>query len=296
MTDEVASAGGDGEGEVSISTLLAEAAARLAQAGVDEPRREARLLLAHDLGLTTADLVRLPPERRVPAGPFRRLIGRRAAREPFAFITGHAGFWTLDLAVGPATLIPRADSEALIEAALALRPDRSAVRSILDLGCGTGCLLLAALHEFGDAWGIGVDRNAAACRLSHQNAARNGLSDRAAFACTDWTAALSGAFDLILSNPPYIASRDIAGLMPEVAHHEPHAALDGGPDGLVAYRLILPALAVLLTPRGMAILEIGIGQSDGVADLAREVGLAVVHRQHDLAGTVRAVAVERPRP
>jgi release factor glutamine methyltransferase len=169
-----------------------------------------------------------------------------------ALILGHAGFWTLDLEVSADTLIPRADSEALVELALQLRPPppRPGGPRILDLGTGTGCLLLALLAEWPMAEGVGVDLNPAAAALAARNAARNGLADRARFLAGHWAGALDARFDLVLSNPPYIESAAIPGLMPEVALHEPQAALDGGADGLDAYRAILAELPRLLAPGG----------------------------------------------
>ncbi len=273
----------------TIAEHLATATAALA--GLDNPRREARLLLAHATGLDPAALLR-DRDRVVDAPGFDALVARRAAREPLALITGHQGFWTLDLAVSADTLIPRADSETLIEAALAAFPDRSAVRRVLDLGTGTGCLLLAALTEFPGAWGVGVDLSPAAAALARRNAQATGLAARCAVLAGDWASALGGArFDLVLSNPPYIAAAEIAGLMPEVARHEPRRALDGGADGLDAYRRILGALPDLLAPGGIAILELGAGQEADVAALAQAAGLAPEPARPDLGGVARALPV-----
>ena len=248
----------------------------LKAAGFDNPGLEARLLERHAKG--DPDIL-------------AALLARRLAHEPMAYIVGLQGFWTLDLEVSPATLIPRPDSETLIEAALAALPDRHAVRAILDLGTGTGCLLLAAMVEFPEAWGLGVDIVPSALSLAARNAAKSGMADRAAFVCADWTAPLAGQFALILANPPYIESAAIAGLMPEVAAHEPVSALDGGADGLGAYRRLLPALPGLLAPGGVAILEIGLGQAPGIADLARRAGLAQVALRADLGGVARALVL-----
>jgi release factor glutamine methyltransferase len=279
---------------MTVQAALRDGAARLRAGGIDNPRLEARLLLAHALGITPAAVLRDPlaPVGRAAVGrvPYDTMLDRRAAREPLALITGRREFWSLDLAVSAATLIPRADSETLIEAALAALPDRARVRRILDLGTGTGCLLLAALSEFPAAFGIGTDRSAAAATLARDNAAMLGMADRAAFVCTDWAGALAGRFDLILSNPPYIRSGDLAGLMPEVARHEPAAALDGGPDGLNAYRRILPELPRRLAAGGVAVLELGAGQQAAVAALARAAGFASTPRA-DLAGIPRALVL-----
>jgi release factor glutamine methyltransferase len=222
------------------------------------------------------------------------LVARRARREPLALILGRQGFWSLDLEVSADTLVPRADSETLIEAALAVFPDRHSVRRVLDLGTGTGCLLLAALTEFPDAWGLGVDRVPAAAALAARNAGRAGLGHRTSILCGDWADAISAPFDLILANPPYISSADIPGLMPEVAGHEPGTALDGGADGLDAYRAILPELPRLLAAGGATILELGAGQAAPVALLARASGFADVATRQDLAGVARALIVRQP--
>jgi release factor glutamine methyltransferase len=249
---------------------------RLRAAGIANAGLEARLLERHANG---------DPEL------LEAVLARRLAHEPMAFILGRQGFWTLDLAVSGATLIPRADSETLIEAALAAFADRGSVRRVLDLGTGTGCLLLAALGEFPDAWGLGVDISAAACALAAANARENRLAGRAALLCADWAAPLSGRFDLVLCNPPYIESGALPGLMPEVALHEPRTALDGGADGLDAYRRLFPALPGLLAPGGIAILEIGQGQAAATLELARQAGLAGGDPRTDLGGIPRALVV-----
>jgi release factor glutamine methyltransferase len=275
---------------IPAGEALRRGAERLSAAGIGNARLEARLLLAHALGVTAEALLR---DRSAPVGTaaYEALLARRAAREPLALILGHREFWSLDLAVSPATLVPRADTETLIEAALAARPDRVAVRRILDLGTGTGCLVLAALGEFPAAFGIGVDIEPQAAALAAANAGRVGLADRAAFICGSWAEALAGPFDLVLCNPPYIPSGDIPGLMPEVAAHEPRRALDGGPDGLDAYRRILAGLPRLLPAGGVAVLELGQGQADPVAALARREGLAVDGVRPDLSGIPRAMAL-----
>jgi release factor glutamine methyltransferase len=274
----------------TVAAALRRGAARLAAAGIDAPRREARLLLHHALGLDRRAMLNamalLDPAR------FDALLERRTAREPMAFILGSQGFWTLDLAVSPATLIPRADSETLIAAALAALPERDRVRRILDLGTGTGALLLAALTEFPAAWGIGVDVSPDAAALAARNARANGLADRALLLCGVWAGAIAGQFDLVLANPPYIPSDEIAGLMPEVAAHEPRAALDGGPDGLDAYRAIIAALPRLLAPGGVAVLELGQGQAAVVAKLGRASGFGPPALRHDLGGIARAMVLQ----
>jgi len=270
-----------------VADLLAEAAAALARAGVEAPAREARLLLLHALGRPSAAL--LLDRRELVATPaLPALLARRVAREPMALILGRQGFWTLDMEVSRDTLIPRADSEAVVEAALAahLAPGR-----VLDLGTGTGCLLLAVLAERPAAWGLGIDIAPGATALAARNARANGLAERAAFLCADWNAAIAGRFDLVLSNPPYIPTHDLAGLMPEVVAHEPARALDGGPDGLAAYRRLVQALPALLAPGGFAVLELGIGQAAPVAALAHAAGLVPCAPHPDLAGVPRALVL-----
>lgn len=227
----------------------------------------------------------------VDAASFRRMVARRVAREPLAYILGWQEFWSLRFRVSPATLIPRPDSETLIEAALAARPD--GIGRVLDLGTGTGCLLLAALSEMPAAWGLGVDRSPAAAALARDNAGTLGLGRRCAMMVADWAAPIAGRFDLVLSNPPYIESATVAGLMPEVALYEPGSALDGGADGLDAYRTIIGSLNRLLATGGLAVLEVGVGQHGAVCALAAAAGFGSVGMRADLAGIVRAVSIER---
>ncbi|MCW3472958.1 peptide chain release factor N(5)-glutamine methyltransferase [Limobrevibacterium gyesilva] len=279
---------------MQIGAVLRRAADALRAAGVESPALEARLLLAHALDVPQTALLDRAAE--IDPNRFDALLARRLAREPMALILGHQGFWTLDLEVSPATLIPRPDSETLIEAALEAFPDRTAVRRVLDLGTGTGCLLLAALSEFPAAWGVGIDRAPAAAALAARNARRNGLASRAAVVCADWASPIRGRFDLILSNPPYIASQEIGALMPEVAVHEPASALDGGLDGLDAYRTLIPALPGLLNEAGTAVLELGQGQAESARNLARQAGFAAPALRRDLAGIARALVLHRAVP
>lgn len=272
----------------TVGAWLCQAGQVLRAAAIESPRMEARWLLGHAMGATAEALLRDPraPVPAEAAREFTAMLARRAKREPLAYITGTAGFWGLEFEVSPATLIPRADSEALVEAALEQAPG---ARRVLDLGTGTGCLLLAVLSELPAATGIGVDINPEAAALARRNAARLGLP--ALFLAGDWAAALDGRFDLILANPPYIEAAAIAGLMPEVARHEPAAALDGGPDGLAGYRAILAGLPGLLAPGGMAVLELGQGQAPAVRALAEGRGLVWRGTRADLGGIARAAMV-----
>lgn len=272
----------------TVEILLREGAATLASAGIEAPARDARLLLLHAIGQPRTVL--LDRSALVEPNLFHALLARRAAREPLALITGVQGFWTLDLEVSTATLIPRGDSETVIEAALAARPERADVRRILDLGTGTGALLLAALVEFRHAFGVGVDRVTDAARLAARNAERNALAPRCAFLVADWATPLAGRFDLVVSNPPYIESGIIPTLAPEVAQHEPASALDGGHDGLDAYHALLPELPSLLAPGGVAVLELGFGQVSSVSALAHRLGFATEMRP-DLTGIPRALVL-----
>jgi release factor glutamine methyltransferase len=246
------------------------------------------------LGTTPSALPR-DRGRPVDVAAFQALIARRAAHEPLALILGRREFWSLDFAVSPATLIPRPDTETLIEAALAIFAGRDPPRRLLDLGTGTGCLLLAALSEFPAAFGVGVDRSFAAVTLAARNAAMLGTAGRATFLCADWASALDARFDLVLANPPYIPTAQIDDLMPEVARHEPRVALDGGTDGYCAYRRLVPDLARLLAPGGVAVLELGAGQAAMVARLARIAGFAS-QPHHDLSGIARALVLRRASP
>jgi release factor glutamine methyltransferase len=277
----------------TIGFFLCQAGQRLRGAAIEAPRLEARRLLAHVLNTSEEALLR-DPRATVPAekaAHFAALLARRVAHEPFAYLTGHVGFWTLDVEVSPATLIPRADSESLVEAALEACTDKRAPLSVLDLGTGTGALLLAVLSELPSASGVGVDLKPEAAALAARNAARLGLAGRARFLAGDWAAAVSRRFDLILCNPPYIESAAITGLMPEVARHEPASALDGGADGLDAYRRIIADLPRLLAPRGVAVLELGQGQQAAVEALAKAAGLTPEACRADLGGVPRALVL-----
>jgi release factor glutamine methyltransferase len=278
----------------TIGALLCEAGALFRGAGIEEARAEARLLLGHVLGRKP---LALPMEghRAVTAeeaARFRALAARRAAGEPSAYITGTRGFWSFDLAVTPAVLIPRPDTETVVSAALDHAGQRARIGRLLDLGTGSGAILLALLAECPAAFGVGVDRSAAALAVARANAAQTGLAARAAFLCGDWAEAVGGGFDIIASNPPYIARATIPTLAPEVALHEPRAALDGGEDGLDAYRCILPMLPTRLAPGGIVALELGFGQAESVASLSRAAGFRVVEIRQDLGGIPRAMVLQ----
>lgn len=282
-------------GSRTLGTLVRDAAARLAAAGVPEASADARVLAQAAFGLDRAGLLaarETRPNAAAMAG-YRGLVARRAAREPVSRILGHREFWSLGFALSPATLDPRPDSETVVEAALAGLPDRQAGLRILDLGTGSGCLLLAVLSALPAAWGLGIDRSVGALGTAWANARRLGLADRAAFAATDWASGLAGRFDLVIANPPYVTAAEMASLAPEVAEFDPHAALAGGTDGLDAYRAIIPALPGLLAEAGRALLEIGPDQAVAVSGLLDESGLGPVIMHFDLAGRIRCLETGR---
>ncbi|MEK0082011.1 peptide chain release factor N(5)-glutamine methyltransferase [Benzoatithermus flavus] len=281
---------------ITAGDLLAEGTGALAAAGIGNPRFEARLLLEAATGRSRARLVTEPAEP-VPVHEtqaFRALLARRATREPMAYILGRAEFWSLPFAVGPGVLVPRADTETLIEAALAAFPDRGRPLRLLDIGVGSGCLLLTLLHLFPNARGLGTDTSETALACTRRNAERLGVDSRLELVETAWAEGVSGPFDLVVSNPPYIPTAEIAGLEPEVSLFEPRAALNGGADGLDAYRAILPDLPRLLAPEGTALLEIGKDQEKVLIPMAEALGFAVTTRC-DLADIVRCLRLLRPR-
>jgi release factor glutamine methyltransferase len=275
----------------TVAALLAEGAAALAGAGIGNPRFEARLLLGAATGRTRARLAGLPTEAVAAsdAAQYRAFVARRAAREPMAYVLGRAEFWSLRLAVGPGVLVPRPDTETLVEAATRAFPDRARALRVLDLGVGSGCLLLALLSELPEATGLGVDDSPAALALARRNAERLGLAGRADFRHGHWGESVRERFDLIVSNPPYVAERDWDALQPEIREFEPKAALVAGPDGLAAYRALAPECTRLLAQGGVCALEIGFAQGDAVAALLAAEGLAVAERRRDLAGIERCL-------
>ena len=275
-----------------IRDALKVAATELSRAGIEGGRLDARLLLGHVLGRAVWPHEEAPLDDEALAR-FRSLVARRIAREPVSKIIGRRAFWTLDLAVTADTLDPRPDSETLIEAALEAFRDRNPPRRVLDLGTGTGCLLLAALSEFPEATGLGIDRSPAAAEVARRNAETTGLAGRTEIRCQDWDGlADDGRFDLILSNPPYIAESEVAVLAEEVRDHDPIGALAAGADGLDAYRALAPVLSRTLAKEGVAILELGIGQGDAVAAIMADAGLAETGRKADLAGIDRTLVLK----
>jgi len=276
----------------SIRDLLHEAAERLTAAGADSPRLDARILLAQAMGVTRDDLIAATrPPTAAEAQIYEGLIARRLAREPLAYITGRKGFWSLDLKVGPGVLVPRPETETLIEMALSLFPDRSMPLAIADLGAGTGALLAAALTEFPQAQGTAFERSPEAFLYTRDNLAAFG--DRAKLAASDWAQAGESSFDLIFSNPPYIPTGDIAALAPEVRLFEPLAALDGGADGLDAYRSLAALLPGVMRPGAVALLELGQGRGGLVESLYGN--LSVDRVAPDLGGIPRVLVLKKPK-
>jgi release factor glutamine methyltransferase len=266
-----------------VNDLVLAAAKRLAAAGIDTARLDARLLWQHAQGSG-------PQGEHEILARFEALVARREKREPVAYILGRKEFWSLDFEVGPGVLVPRPDTETLIEEALRLVPDRGARLRIADLGTGSGAILIAALKEFSNATGIGFESSPQAHRYALRNAV--GLvGDRAVIRLADWTEA-QGPFDLVFSNPPYIPSAEIESLDLEVAEFEPRAALDGGADGLAAYRALAELLPGLLKPGGHALLEIGLGQASAMGTLFPK--LEIVRIAPDLSGIPRCAILRKP--
>lgn len=269
---------------------LSEAFARV---GIETPRLDARLLVAAATDMNTAAVLAHATDR-LDADAIAELSGfaaRRLNREPVSRILGRRGFWTLDLAISPDVLDPRPDTETLVEAIVTACRDRyDAPLRILDLCTGSGAILAALLSEFPAATGLGTDISPAACAIARQNLEAAGLAARAEIRVADYAAGIDGPFDIVVSNPPYIESAALAGLDPEVRHFDPHLALDGGPDGLAAYRAIASALPNLLRPgNGLVGLEIGAAQAADVSAIVAAAGTPHIQVIKDFGGHDRVV-------
>jgi release factor glutamine methyltransferase len=267
--------------------------------GLATPELDARLLVGHALRLDHAALAAQAARALTvdESDAVAALAARRLTREPVARIIGQKEFWGLSLALNSATLVPRPETETVVEAAIEaierVHHGRGTALQIADLGTGSGALLLALLSELPIAHGVGTDVSLEAAGAAHRNASALGLSERASFVVCDYGAALAGAFDLVVSNPPYVARHDIPTLAPEVRMFDPTRALDGGPDGLDGYRAIAVMARQLLKPAGILVVELGIGQLAAVEDILSAAGLvAVGEPRHDLLGIARALAVE----
>jgi len=254
----------------------ADITARLRKAGIENPRLETRVLLDHAQGARLEEL-----------------LERRCAREPLAYVLGEKEFWSLSFAVGPGALVPRPETETLVEAALKNFPDSNSALNILDLGTGSGCLLLTLLRLFPKARGVGVDASPYALNWASANAERLGVEARCKLGSGDWGRDVVGRFDLIVSNPPYVTRAEMAELAPELAF-EPAGALDGGEDGLEAYRALVPQLRGLLVPGGVVLLEIGANQAAAVTAILKSSGPCVSSVLTDLAGRDRCIEARLP--
>jgi len=288
------------EASISVGGARRALARMFAAAGLDTPALDARVIVGRALALDHAALAGAA-ERALDAQERERIAAmaaRRLAREPVARLLGRKEFWGLPLKVNAETLLPRPETETVVEAALtAVDCDDRRWRAlrIADLGTGSGALLLALLSELPNAFGVGTDISFAALRCARDNAAALGLSGRASFVACDYGRALRGPVDILVSNPPYVARADIAGLQAEVRDFDPRRALDGGPDGLDGYRAIASHAARLLAPDGILVLELGHGQLGPVTSIFTPAGLAPVAPRYDLAGIARAL-VMRVRP
>lgn len=272
---------------MKVRQALVEAERRLADVP-GQPRQDAELLMAAALGVSTGEMKFRHLDDPTPTA-FEDLLHRRLAREPIAYIVGHAGFWTIEMEVGPGALIPRADSETLIEAAVDHFRGR-APSTIIDLGTGPGTLLLAALDQWRQARGLGVDQSEQALAYARRNADRLGMAGRAEWRLGDWAEGIDGPFDLVLCNPPYI-ERD-APLDADVVEWEPHGALFAGADGLDDYRRLAGQLARLVAPGGVACVEVGQGQEDAVGALFAAAPFTISSR-NDLRGVTRCLVLRR---
>jgi len=285
---------------LTVKTARRSLAERMQRSSIETPELDARLLVGAVLDLDLTGLVTqasrcLTATEAIQLDAFAQ---RRIAGEPVARILGVKEFWGLPLQLSADTLVPRPDTETVVEAALDIvRSDAATTQPlrIADIGTGSGAILLALLHELPNAWGVGIDISFDALQTARANAARLGLAQRATFVLSDYLAALTGPFDLIVSNPPYIRSADIAGLAPDVREHDPHRALDGGADGLDAYRTIARQANARLAPGGTLVLEVGQHQSADVEALLVAAGLRLPGRPRaDLGGIPRAVAARKP--
>ncbi len=288
--------------ELGHSVEAARRALTLAfrEGGLANPALDARLLVLAACGITHAELIR-DSGRALTDAQRARLVesaARRLAGEPVSRILGSRAFWGLEFRLSPETLDPRPDTETLVEAALGAVQERDAPLGILDLGTGTGCILIALLSELPHAVGVGTDINHAALLTARENARAAGVAERARFVQSDWLRGIGGSFDIVVSNPPYIARRELAGLSREVRAHDPLAALDGGEDGLAAYRAILGDIARVLKPGGIAAFEVGQGQAPAVGAMMTAIDMQPVlpgglAAARDLSGTERALVMKR---
>ena len=288
-------------GPQSLHTMFVNLVRSFREHNLPTPELDARLIICHQAGLTHEAFAAHPeqPLGENAARDIMRAAKRRCAREPVSRIIGEREFWGLNFVLGASALDPRPDTETLVQAAIDVAADHASGEplSILDMGTGSGCILVALLSELGTAHGVGSDRNFETLKIAQANARSHQLADRASFVCTSWLDGLTGSFDIVVSNPPYIPSGEISSLEPEVARFDPHDALDGGRDGLDAYRWIIPRLGQVLKPGGWALFEIGKRQAPDVSALCHAESngntFAELRQWADLAGRVRCIAARR---
>lgn len=288
-----------GRAEATLAAALRAAVDNLTAAGIAGAARDARILASEATGLGREEMLR-DPNARLPQEAVRRLdalVGRRRRGEPVSRIVGRREFWGLEFMVTPEVLDPRPDSETLVEAVLDRSGALPRAPRILDVGTGSGCLLLALLHELPAATGIGSDVSPTACATAAANAGRLGLAGRAAFVAGNWTEPLAGRFDVVVSNPPYVPSSQISELAPEVRAHDPAVSLDGGPDGLEGFRRLAGSIGRALGPKSLVAIEIGASQLQPVDGIFSGAGLAATGLRRDLSGRPRvrlfAAALDR---
>ncbi len=282
---------------MNVGDAVLNLTGRFRKAGIDTARLDARVLTAHVLGVEPERVFGYPETVLSDAEQQRltELSRRREGREPLARIIGEKEFWSLTFQVSEDTLIPRPETETVIEAVLDRIDARSGSLKVLDLGTGSGCLLISLLSELPRAEGVGIDISQGALQTATENARQNGVAERAQFIQNDWCSGLAepyaGVFDIIVSNPPYIANGEIGTLEPEVSVHEPERALAGGPDGLDSYRMLVRDAGALLAPAGILAFEVGWTQAEQVERMARDQGFDIIGQYPDLVGVARCVVL-----
>ena len=281
----------------TVGAVLRQTIKSFREQGIESAALDARLLVAQSLECAADDLVWREAEDFNPqaAAKLEKFVARRIAREPIAYIRGCRAFWKDEFAVSPETLIPRPDSEILIESVLSCIADKNAPLSLMDLGTGSGCLLLSLLRDMPNASGIGIDQSVGALAVAKQNARRLGLEDRALFRVSDWFSNVSELVDIVVANPPYIVDKDLDGLDQDVRDFEPRSALDGGPDGLSSYRVIAKSLSTYLAADGFAAFEIGADQSQPVREVFEAAGFFVDRIVRDLGQRDRCLVIRKMR-
>lgn len=280
--------------QATLVEVVVAATRVLQSAGIESAILDARLLMVHALSCGMTEVI-MNPERVLTPGElatFENTLSRRYNREPMSHILGTREFWGLPFEVSKDVLDPRPDSETLIEAVLAARPQRTEEIHILDLGTGSGCLLVSLLSEYKWARGTAVDISPEALKVAKRNAYKLTLDERVNFVQSDWCAKVTGTFDVIVSNPPYISETEFADLSAEVTEHEPKCALLAGCDGLDGYRALIPQLPRMMNKNALVVLEIGHTQAQAVAQLVQDAGLAVTEIRHDLAACPRCVVAQ----